>query len=277
MKRWRKPGLVPLVAAALLAMSACTSATVTGSTPAHSTSVVVSAPTTVPAPTTAPLLPPVTTPTPAPTPSAASVRAAFGSGCDAVSEKMPATKYQARIGDVDGDGRADIEWATLPRSGFVEFGVTTASGTTVARTVGFASGGPRSVSIATLSTGQTVALPTDQHGAPLYVIHDCRWIEPEFASHVQGFLTDYNGPSNDGGGCIGRRLYQVESTQPSGNQLVVTGITERISANGRTVTAGRRITLLLNEDTSASQSPLARYGDGNCLPSPRLTPVARSS
>ena len=270
--RHRGLGAMSLIAGAALALSACTSTGLTNPKPADSTAVVTSAATSTPSPTFVPSFPPA--PAPAHAASAASLKANFGSGCAGTRSGMPATRYRATIGDVDGDGRKDTEWATIPRGGFIEFGVTTASGTTIATTLGFASGGERSVSIGALSTGQTVALPTDLHGAPLYVIHDCRWVETKFTSAPEGtFVTSYYDPPEDGGGCVGRRLYQVDSTQPSKDHATVTGITEHISADGRTVTAGKQITFLQNVNTNnTSLKTLAKYGSGNCGPSARLIP-----
>lgn len=134
------------------------------------------------------------------------------------------------------------------------------------------------MSIGTLATGQTVALPTDQHGALLYVIHDCKWVEPRFASKTDGtdFITGYYDPPQEGGGCVGRRLYQVESTQPSKDHETITGIAERISTDGRTVTAGTQVTFLTNEDVNTSPNTIQNYGYGHCAPSPLLLPTYTS-
>ena len=190
---------------------------------------------------------------------------------------MPATRFTATIGDLDGDGRRDTEWATIPSGGMLEFGVTTASGVTVAKKVGFASGGERSVSIGTLATGQTVALPTDGHAASVYVLYDCRWVEPRSSSASSGtdFRTGYYDPPENGGGCIGRRLYQVDETAPSKDHRTITGITEHLSLDGRTMTAGTEVTFVTNARAGSAPDPSERYGGGLCQPSTLLHPDYR--
>lgn len=214
-------------------------------------------------------------PPPAPAPTSAALRSAFGQGCTSTTATMPSTKFKATIGDVDGDGRPDTEWALIGTRGLV-WGVTTAAGATIEETDAFASGGSRSVSIGTLATGQTIALPSDGHTDALRVLHDCRWVTPK-ASGEKGafnFTSAYDSPVDSaigtGGECVGGRLYQVftdESTDP--NQQ--TAVPETVAAGGATVTtAHTRLRLTPSPSTSSSGPPT--YGE-QCLPSEVLTPV----
>lgn len=188
---------------------------------------------------------------------------------------MPVTKYKARIADVDGDGRDDTEWALEKSGGTIEFGVTTASGATISASEGYASGGGRSVSIGTLATGQTVALPTDGHVANLYVLHDCRWIEPTLAGtkHAFYFSTAYDDPPGSAGGvCEGGRLYQVYANQTKvADHFQVSGAAEDISASGASVSTGATVVLNPDLHSDASGTNLRAYGNGTCQPSMRLT------
>lgn len=250
--------------AAVLALAACTAATTElPGTPTTSSS---RAATAVPTPT-ATSFPPG--PSPAPSADAAAIRRAFGSGCASTTESMPRTSFTASIGDVDGDGRADTEWALIGTRG-MRWGVTTASGATVSHTIAYASGGSRSVSIGTLSSGQTVALPSDGHTSNLYVLRDCRWVAPEVAGTKRPFefSTPYGDPFDAvGGACVGGRLYQVYS-DPTASGAERSGVRATISSDDRTVTTGTdRVEL-------AAPHGADRYGDG-CAPSKVLFPRYR--
>jgi hypothetical protein len=205
------------------------------------------------------------TPSPAATPAfAASVPTAHG--CSANGSSVPAHAETARIADVDHDGRPDTEWATMLEGGTIEWGVRTASGAVLGTTSGFASGGERSISIGRLADDQVVALPSDGHTVPLYVLRNCVWVQPRQGRDIYQFATGWGDPGAIGARCIDGALYAIKkpSWKSTGTRIDATLV--RIAPDGTSATNGPTTTVnLALKDQEGSEA---------CPPSVRLLPTS---
>lgn len=250
---------------AVIALAGCTDAV--PAVPATTTTTGYSTAVTPPPSSTA-----ATAPTAAPT---AQVTPAYsqhrtGSGCPRTSASTPRSALTARIGDIDHDGRDDVEWAFMRSgSGTLHFGVTTASGATIGTSQSFASGAYRRVVIARLRDGTVVALPSDAHGIPLFTFADCAFHRPE---GVDGEPYEFGQGDLQGdgigAGCRDGQLVGLQDPQ-HGRSRALTATTVRISADGRTATNGATTTLFPDADQHPAADQAAQRP--SCGADPVLT------
>lgn len=90
-------------------------------------------------------------------------------GCPANASTVPAGSWTARIGDVDGDGRADTEFYTRD----LRYGIRTASGAVHMQHDGLAGPGPHSGWSARLAGGPVITVLDDGRQAHLYSFTGC--------------------------------------------------------------------------------------------------------
>jgi hypothetical protein len=163
-------------------------------------------------------------------------------GCPATSESIPDDAVTAKIGDVDGDGENDVQWyseATVP---FV-YGITTASGATIALDDPLPGANTHSGWTARLHNGVVVTVLDDGRGAVLHALVDCEFVTPIGVDarpytfdmqNLRGFGT--------GVGCLevedGLELNGLQVTENRGNTYSIqsTGIT--VSTDGLTAMNG---------------------------------------
>lgn len=249
-----------IAALVTLTLTGCTDTGVTN----HPLTLTESASPTPPAPSGSPSPVPTTQITPAYS------QHQTGPGCPRTRATTPKTAMTARVGDIDGDGRADIEWAYMRSgSGTLYFGVTTASGATISTSQDFASGADRRVVIGRLRDGAVIALPSDHHGIPLYTFASCSFHRP-YGVNGKPYEFGQADLQGDGIGAACRSGQLVGLQNPRrGNTRALTATTVIVEANGRTAVNGATTTLLTNLDKHPSADQQAQ--SPTCGGSPVLT------
>jgi hypothetical protein len=195
-------------------------------------------------------------------------------GCSPTAQRMPPHAVSARVPDVDGDGRPDVEWAKGAST--VTFGITTASGATVSGSTVFAGGGTRSFVLGRLADGVVIALPSEGRDSPLWSFVGCR-LAPVIG---RGSLPDGRDttpfvvatPSRGGAAtCVGGRLYSVESAGAGGGRVTVLGRRIDVTADGRRAVLSRATTVLAEHVRSGSAEE-RRFAGVSCGSSVVLHP-----
>ncbi|MCU1446906.1 hypothetical protein [Cryobacterium sp.] len=163
-------------------------------------------------------------------------------GCPATEGSVPEGAVTAEIADVDGDGKNDTEWyseATVP---FV-YGITTASGATIALPDNLAGANSHSGWTAQLHNGVVVTVLDDGRGAVLHALVDCDFVTPIGVDarpytfdmqNLRGFGTGVGCLEMEGG--LELNGLQVSENRDDTYALMSTGIT--VSTDGLTAMNG---------------------------------------
>lgn len=281
MQRMRPVALLATALALLVALSACTAAhtLVVRVTAGHPPQTLVPSP--VASGTPAPSPNPSWTPSPRATPDTAA--RATGPGCARTSATTPTGAISARVGDLDGDGRADIEWAELRVGGTLHFGVTTASGATVGAQQEFAGGGDRSLVVARLRSGVVAVITSEGRDSPLWSFVGCRLHQVRgtyFGGAVgAGAFTFYSEDDAGAVGCLQGGLdgFHVREERPGRVTIQAQPVT--MSPDGLHATTGpvRTLATHVRNVTMADFDRIRVYTSESCGASPVLRPVVHSA
>lgn len=284
MQRMRPVALLATALALLVALTACTAVhtLVVRVPPGHPPQTLVPSP--VASSTPAPSPHPSWTPSPRATPDTAA--RATGPGCARTGATTPTGAISARVGDLDGDGRADIEWAELRMGGTLHFGVTTASGATVGAQQEFAGGGDRSLVVGRLANGAVAVITSEGRGSALWSFAGCalhqvkgRYDKAESVDHTQ--LWFYTEDDGGAAGCFDGHLegYHLRRAQPGAGEVTITATAVMLSADGLHARTGAVRTVVRNApDASMSDYDRLRvYSTISCGASPVLRPVVHSA
>jgi hypothetical protein len=168
---------------------------------------------------------------------AATATSAAGKGCAATTGGIPAGAMQARIGDVDGDGRADTEFMT---NNF-RYGIRTASGAT--HTVSAALAGPawHLGWTARMQDGTVLTVIDDQRDAELFTFSGCAFHAVKNRQGSQ-YTFGLDGFSDYGTGVAcsstDRHLQGLQLRKHANGRYTIDRTRIVFSANHRTATNG---------------------------------------
>jgi hypothetical protein len=153
---------------------------------------------------------------------------------------MPAGASSRKVGDLDGDGRADTEW--ISDTPDLRFGVTTASGATVSYTLPTASPEPREGFVTRLNDHRIVSIVDDYRAAYAHFFVNCGWVTPKDSHGVQYTfdMQDLTGHGT-GVGCSKGYLVGYQATNASSGYTVkqtqvLLNTTGSVASNGPTST-----------------------------------------
>ncbi|HEV7725855.1 MAG TPA: hypothetical protein VGO74_02900 [Modestobacter sp.] len=191
-------------------------------------------------------------------------------GCPASGTGVPSGTNSAPTVDVDGDGRPDTVWiAQQPGAdGGVDFGVTTASGSTSSATLTSAGPVDRSVLVADVTgDGEPVALASDGRQVLLYTVSACTVVpvrddagrQYSFDLGSTGFGTGVGCADVDGDGT--RDLVGLLADGPSITHTIVE-LAGPTAANGTSVTISDAGPGLLEEARQVTCGDLTLAADG---------------
>lgn len=191
------------------------------------------------------------------------------SGCSPNGQRMPAGVQQARIADIDHDGRPDTEWARLiPGTGDVRFGITTASGATFTADASFAGGAARSFVSGTLANGVTVLMPSEGRATDLWTVAACALHQAH--STVPTYSGDFGISSTNnqtGAGsatCIDGRLAAIALTPDGSATDTVADRYVDVSGDGTTATLTDRTTVVARHVDLGTTANTRRYTGISC-------------
>lgn len=110
---------------------------------------------------------------------------------------MPAGAASRKVGDLDGDGKADTEW--ISDTPTLRFGVTTASGATFSYALPTASPAPREGFVTRLNDHRVVSIVDDNRAAYVHFVVNCAWVTPK-DSHGAQYTFDMQDLTGHGTG-----------------------------------------------------------------------------
>lgn len=216
-----------------------------------------------------------------PSPSPVGVPLGAGRGCAPTATTVPAGALTSPIGDIDGDGRPDREWAQLVTGGTIFFGVSTASGATLSALQEFAGGGERRFVAGRLADGITVLLPSER-STPLWSFTRCS-LHRVRGTYVPGTGVGQRGAftlftNEDGGsaGCLDGRLVGLHRRPSGRDRTTVTATQVTISRDGTRATVGPTSTVVrrVPDRTGVGAGRIGRYLGVSCGWSKVLVPPA---
>lgn len=212
-------------------------------------------------------------PSPHATPDSAAT--ATGNGCARTAATTPAGAISARVGDLDGDGRADIEWAELGTGGTLHFGITTASGATAGASERFAGGAGRLLVVSRLANGAVAVITSETRDSPLWSFASCR-LHAVHGVYDRGIgiggdqFVFYSADGGGSLGCTAGRLEGYHEIDHGPGRSTITADRVELSRDGLRATTGGTRTL--------SRAEAARRSAGqriSCGTSPVLRPTYR--
>lgn len=225
---------------------------------------------------------PTTPPTVVAEPSTKPSRTAATAGCASTAAKTPAGAFTGAIGDVDGDGKRDTEWAVQAVGGILQFGITTASGATISGEVGFAGGGARSFVVGRLANGVVVAITSEGRDSPVYTFSHCAFQQLDGKDLLSGAtdrsqFTLYSVDHAGAGGCFNGRLGLIDTSPAAEKSGEVDVRYVDVSADGRHAVLTDQASVVatgVNFDTDRKSSE--HYNGISCGASPVLRPIYRT-
>jgi hypothetical protein len=110
---------------------------------------------------------------------------------------MPSGAVSRKVGDLDGDGKADHEWISATPT--LRFGVTTASGATFSYALATASPAPREGFVTRLNDHRIVSIVDDNRAAYVHFLVNCAWVTPK-DSHGAQYTFDLQDLTGHGTG-----------------------------------------------------------------------------
>jgi hypothetical protein len=163
--------------------------------------------------------------------------AASGKGCAPNSGTIPAGAMRARIGDVDGDGRADTEFITNAS----RYGIRTASGATHTVSAALAGPGWHQGWTARMHDGTVLTLIDDQRDAELFTFAGCAFHAVKNRQGTQ-YTFGLNGFSDYGTGVAcsstDRHLQGLQLRKHANGRYTIDRTRIVLSGDHRTATNG---------------------------------------
>jgi hypothetical protein len=161
---------------------------------------------------------------------------------------IPAGAKARKVGDLDGDGRADTEWISDTPS--LRFGVTTASGATRSYALPTASPQARQGFVTQLNDHQIVSIADDGRAAYLHLFVDCLWVTPKDSHGIQ-YTFDMQNLTGHGTsvGCADGYVVGYQATHTSAG-YTVTQTRIKLNATGTLASNGPTTTVVTGASAS---------------------------